>query len=134
MTCEENLKIKTKLIKEVIKDLELDYSLDYILENFKSIVIAIEEKRTRLAAVVKVDDKKTKRLYIKTVTYKNKNDKEKTREVVKCSIFVSLYRSIKLLKELRELENGLTLNNTQLLYNDLGYYKELGTTMDPPRW
>lgn len=128
MTCEDHLKKKTALIKKVIEELNLDYSLEYILENFKSIVIATESKRVRMAAVVRVDEKKTKRIYIKTIAFKNSEEAtEKFGDITKCSIFVQLYRSIKILNELVQLDKGLKMNNSQLIYNGINHYKELGS-------
>ncbi len=135
MKCEDQLEQYTILIQEVLKDLNLDYTLEYILENFMSIILAKEEKRIRIAAVLKIDTKKTKRIdikktkriYIKTISFKDSDTALANIEIItKSGMLVQLYRSIKILQELESLKFGLEGNNTQLKLNGKIFYEELG--------
>jgi hypothetical protein len=128
LTCKDLLDKYINVINKVIKDLELEYNLDYMLENFKSIILVVETKRTRIAAVQQIDEKKTKRIYIKVISNKLEAD-EKIELAQKSQIFITLYRSIKNLKELEQAEQDLKNINGQLLYSGKSYYKELGTTL-----
>jgi hypothetical protein len=110
-----------QLINELSKELEIEYELDFMLNNFKSMFMSIEATRTRVIGVLKIDEKKTKRIQIKTVSHKLKNKEE---IVLRLSVFISMFRQIKAIKEIEEIEKGLKLVNMQLLYNDYSYFKE----------
>lgn len=129
LTCKDLLDKYINVINKVIKDLELEYNLDYMLENFKSIILVVETTRTRIAAVQQIDEKKTKRIYIKVISNKLEAD-EKIELAQKSQLFITLYRSIKNLKELEQAEQDLKNINGQLLYSGKSYYKELGTTLN----
>jgi len=116
----EILSRDTKLIKELIKELEIEYDLDFMLKNFKSMFISIEQNRTRAIAVMQIDDKKTKRVQIKTISYKLENKEELT---YRLSFLVQLFRQIKSIKEIQDIEVGLKSINEQLIYNGYKYIK-----------
>jgi len=112
-----------KLINELCQELEIEYELDFMLNNFKSIIMSREATRIRIIGVLKVDKKKTKRVQIKTISKKLKNIDEM---VLRLSVFVSLFRQIKAVKEIEKIEEGLKLANLQLVHNvDYSYFKEL---------
>jgi len=117
MTCKDKLIENTKLINTIIKELNIEYSLEYMIENFKSIVLAVEKKRIRIAAVVKTEDKKTKRIYIKTISSNKLTEQEMSTQSSKCSIFIQLYRSINNLYDLIEIDIKLKTLNSELLRN-----------------
>ena len=128
MTCYELLEKNTLLIKKLLKDLKIDYTLEYMLINFKSLILAVEAKRSRIAAVAIVDEKKTKRVYIKTAVHKEFETTNE--ELIKCNMLIGLYKSIKNLNELEQIEKDLKISNSTLLYEGMNYYKEIGTTLD----
>ena len=110
----------TKLINELIKELEIEYDLTFMLKNFKSMFISVEQNRTRAIAVMQIDDKKTKRVQIKTISYKLENKEELT---YRLSFLVQLFRQIKSIKEVEEREIDLKSINEQLLYHGYKYIK-----------
>lgn len=111
-----------ELINVLIKEFNIEYELDFMLDNFKSMFLSIEKNRTRVIAVEKIDEKKTKRVQVKTISSKLENRKNLT---FRLSVFVSLFRQIKLMKEVEEIEEGLKLVNQQLLYNGYSHFKDL---------
>jgi hypothetical protein len=110
------------LIEVLIKELEIDYKLDFMLDKFKSMFLSVESTRSRAIAVFEIDNKKTKRIQVKTISSKSENKEEL---IYKLSIFISLFRQLKSFKDIENLEKDLKIVNQQLLYNDYGYFKEI---------
>lgn len=122
MNLDETLKRDYEIIISLIKELDLEYDFEFMLKNFKSMFLSIEFHRTRIIAVMLLDKDKTKRIQVKTINNKLENAQEL---VYKCSILISLYKQFNALKEVKELENGLTKLNGQLLYAGYKFIKEL---------
>ena len=116
------LKRDLELINKLIQELEVEYELDFMLINFKSMFLSIETNRTRAIAVLKIDDKKTKRVQVKTISSKLENREEVT---FRLSVFIFLFRQIKAMKESEEIEEALEKVNNQLLYAGYKHFKEL---------
>ncbi|MGE4418773.1 MAG: hypothetical protein AB7D38_02930 [Sulfurimonas sp.] len=122
MNLDETLKRDYEIIISLIKELDLEYDFEFMLKNFKSMFLSIELHRSRIIAVMLLDKDKTKRIQVKTINNKLENAQEL---VYKCSILISLYKQFNALKEVQELENGLTTLNGQLMYAGYKFIKEL---------
>ncbi|PNV83478.1 MAG: hypothetical protein C0627_05120 [Sulfurimonas sp.] len=122
MNLDETLKRDYEIIISLIKELDLEYDFEFMLKNFKSMFLSIELHRSRIIAVMLLDKDKTKRIQVKTINNKLENAQEL---VYKCSILISLYKQFNALKEVQELENGLTTLNGRLLYAGYKFIKEL---------
>ena len=112
----------TKLINNLIAEFDIEYKLDFMLEKFKSMFLSVEASRTRAIAVLKVDDKKTKRIQVVKISPKEQNAQEL---IYRLSVFISLFRQLKAMKEIEEIETDLITVNQQLVYQGYKYFKEL---------
>ena len=112
----------TKLINNLIAEFDIEYKLDFMLEKFKSMFLSVEASRTRAIAVLEVDDKKTKRIQVVKISPKEQNAQEL---IYRLSVFISLFRQLKAMKEIEDIETDLKTVNQQLVYQGYKYFKEL---------
>jgi len=112
----------TKLINNLIAEFDIEYKLDFMLEKFKSMFLSVETNRTRAIAVLEVDDKKTKRIQVVKISPKEQNAQEL---IYRLSVFISLFRQLKAMKEIEDIETDLKTVNQQLVYQGYKYFKEL---------
>ncbi|MEA2017027.1 MAG: hypothetical protein U9N59_01155 [Campylobacterota bacterium] len=103
---ERNRYLFQKLIFDLKISIDGSSDIDTILNDFISIFISNEKNRFRIMGAKQVEDKKSKRVQI--YSFNPKKTKLDTFEITaQASIFVSLFRELKLLTELKKLEQEL---------------------------
>jgi hypothetical protein len=125
MNCEEKLTRDILLFDQLRALFKVDIELEFMIHNYKSMFLSIEKERSRVVAVERMSDTKTKRSQLFSIKTKDSDDLSNSIHIYKASIFVSLFRQIKTIYEIENIENDLKTVNSQLRYMSSDYFHKI---------